>query len=296
MTLLNITADGLPSVLLVLHHAVLASRKPLAKATLLDLVAPEHFVQDPKMARQTLRRWTELGLFVESDEMISVADRPADRLQGRDLDAWTRQIACRLALSESNNADFWATEGARSADLTRSLAWMLAQDAYETHIGDLEALEAQQIVNPDRQLLRNPTRKNGLRYWAEFLGFSRGPGGDIDPTVAVRDILQDILPVGGGMPAVEFVGAVAATLPVLDGGRWQRAVLDEIDTSMLAPLQPGQLSTALSRALMCLRASGDLLLQSRADAGASITLTGYQRIRPDLSFQWITRPGEKGLS
>ncbi|MEJ8827220.1 protein DpdG [Variovorax humicola] len=296
MTVLNITADGLPSVLLVLHHAVLASARPLDKTTLLDTVAPEHFVQDPKMTRQTLRRWTELGLFVESDEMISVADRPTDRMRGRDLDAWTRRTACRLALSESNNADLWAIEGARSADLTRSLAWMLAQDAYRTQSGDLEALEAQQIVNPDRQLLRNSTRKNGLRYWAEFLGFSRGPGGDIDPTVAVRDVVPDILPAGGGMPAVEFVGAVAAALPVLDGGRWQRAVLDEIDTSMLAPLQTGQLSTALSRALMCLRARGDLLLQSRADAGASITLTGFQGIRPDLSFQWIARPGKETSS
>ena len=187
-------------------------------------------------------------------------------------------------------SEFGAAEGARAADLTRTLAWMMAQDAFRTRFGDLERLESEQIENSDRRWMQNSTRKTGVGYWAEFLGFSRQPGGDIDPTVAVRDVLPEILGPGEGMSARDFVDRIAEQLPVLDGGRWQTAVLAEVSESALAPLQSGQVSTALSRALLCLRATGELLLQNRADTGSSIVLSGFQGIRPDLTFQWFSRP------
>lgn len=292
MSLLNITNDGLPNVLAVLHSRVLASKNAVPRDELLEAVAPGGVVEDEgKQVRQTLRRWTELGLFIETDNMISVLDRPSKVPAGAlQTLAFTRRIACRYALSDQNNQEFWAAEGARSADLTRTLAWMMAQDVFRTRFGDLERLESEQIENSDRRLMQNSTRKTGVNYWSEFLGFSRQPGGDIDPTMAVRDVLPEILAPGEGMSARDFVERIAEQLPVLDGGRWQALVLAEVNASALAPLQPGQVSTALSRALLCLRASGELLLQSRADIGSSIVLSGYQGIRPDLTFQWLSRP------
>ena len=292
MSLLNITNDGLPNVLAVLHARVLASKNAIHRDELLEAVAPEGVVKDEgKQVRQTLRRWTELGLFIETENMISVLDRPSKVSTGvlKTL-AFTRRIACKYALSDENNQEFWAAEGARAADLTRTLAWMMAQDAFRTRFGDLERLESEQIENSDRRLMQNSTRKTGVGYWAEFLGFSRQPGGDIDPTVAVRDVLPEILGPGEGMSARDFVDRIAEQLPVLDGGRWQTAVLAEVSESALAPLQSGQVSTALSRALLCLRATGELLLQNRADTGSSIVLSGFQGIRPDLTFQWFSRP------
>lgn len=292
MSLLNITNDGLPNVLAVLHARVLASKNAINRDELLEAVAPEGVVKDEgKQVRQTLRRWTELGLFIETENMISVLDRPSKVSTGvLQTLAFTRRIACKYALSDENNQEFWAAEGARAADLTRTLAWMMAQDAFRTRFGDLERLESEQIENSDRRLMQNSTRKTGVGYWAEFLGFSRQPGGDIDPTVAVRDVLPEILGPGEGMSARDFVDRIAEQLPVLDGGRWQTAVLAEVSESALAPLQSGQVSTALSRALLCLRATGELLLQNRADTGSSIVLSGFQGIRPDLTFQWFSRP------
>lgn len=291
MSLLNITNDGLPNVLAVLHARVLASKNAIHRDELLEAVAPEGVVKDEgKQVRQTLRRWTELGLFIETENMISVLDRPSKVSTGvLQTLAFTRRIACKYALSDENNQEFWAAEGARAADLTRTLAWMMAQDAFRTRFGDLERLESEQIENSDRRLMQNSTRKTGVGYWAEFLGFSRQPGGDIDPTVAVRDVLPEILGPGEGMSARDFVDRIAEQLPVLDGGRWQTAVLAEVSESALAPLQSGQVSTALSRALLCLRATGELLLQNRADTGSSIVLSGFQGIRPDLTFQWFSR-------
>lgn len=293
MTVLNTASDGLPNILLVLHHAVLATSKPVAKTSLLETVAPEAALQESesgKMARQTLNRWIELGLFQEKEGEVTTSARPPKKLRGPALTAFTRREVCRLSMSEENTPDLWAIEGAKSADLTRSLAWMLAQNAFETRLSELEALEAQQITNEELRLLRNSTRQNGLRHWADFLGFSRGLGGDIDPTVAVRDVLPEILAPREAMQAVEFIDRLGAALPVIDGGRWQTAVLQEVNAASLSPLAPGQLSTAVSRALLGLRASGELLLQNRADVGASITLTGFRGARPDLTFQWISRP------
>ncbi|MEJ8860073.1 protein DpdG [Variovorax robiniae] len=293
MTVLNLTSDGLPGILMVLHHTVLATSKPVPRTALLEAVAPTAALQesDPgRMARVTLNRWIELGLFQEKDGEITASARPPRKLSGPALTAFTRREVCRLSMSGDNTPDLWAIGSAKSADLTRGLAWMLAQNAFETRLSELEALEAQQVSNEALRLLQNDTRQNGLRHWADFLGFSRGLGGDIDPTVAVRDAIPEILSPGQDMQAVDFVDRLAEVLPVIDRGRWQKAVLQEVNADALAPLAPGQLSTAISRALLGLRAGGELLLQNRADVGASISLTGFSGPRPDLTFQWITRP------
>lgn len=292
MSLLNLTNDGLPNVLAMLHAAVLRAGKAVLRDELLETVAPSSVVDDDgKMTRQTLNRWTELGLFRQEGDAITVNERPAGaRISALELQRFTRRVACKGALAEENNADFWASESARAADLTRSLAWMMAQDVYRASFSDFEAQEAQQITDPERLLMRNSTRRNGLQYWAPFLGFSRHPHAAIDPTVAVRDVLPEILSPGQGMATADFVAQVAWLLPVLDGGRYQQEVLAAVDPNALAPRNPGQLSTALSRALLCLRAGGDIVMAQKSDTGSAITLTGAHGARHDLTFQWISRP------
>lgn len=291
MSLLNLTNDGLPNVLTVLHAAVLRANRPLPRDELLEIVAPSSVVDDEgTQARQTLNRWTELGLFKLEGDAVTVNERPTASLSSLDLHQFTRRIACKRVLAQENNVDLWATQSARAADLTRSLAWMMVQDVYRASFADFEAQESQQIVDPDRLLMRNSTRRNGLQYWATFLGFSRHPHAAIDPTVAVRDVLPEILPAGHGMPAAEFVTRAAWLLPVLDGGLYQEQVLAVVERQALAPRSPGQLSTAMSRVLLNLRASGELVLSRKSDTGSAITLTGAKGARDDLTFQWISRP------
>jgi hypothetical protein len=296
MTILNITNDGLPNVLAVLYARVLASRGGISRDELLTAVAPAEIVEDGgSQASKTLNRWSELGMFTEKDGVISAPDKPAKKPSSTlEEIALTRRVACKYALADTNNENFWATEGARSADLTRTLAWAMAQDAFNTRLSELEALEADQIQNDGRRLMRNPTRQNGYRFWAEFLGFSRQPGGDIDPTVAVRDVLDELIRPGTEIGARDFIDRLAQKLPVLDGGRWRNLVLAEVDPIALPRLQLGQISSALSRALLCLRAEGELLLVNRADTGSSIVLTGFQGVRADLTFQAIARPASGG--
>ncbi|SFS26654.1 protein DpdG [Pseudomonas sp. NFACC42-2] len=296
MSLLNITNDGLPNILVALHATVLRAAKPISETELLEAVAPSALVDDEgKQARNTLNRWVELGLFVREEGLVFVKDRlPSRNLSMLEVLPFTRRMACRQALAEENNPDIWASQGARAADLTRSLAWMLAQDIYRASFDQFEMQESQQILDPERLLMRNSGRRSGLQFWAPFLGFSRHPFAAIDPTVAVRDALNEVLIPGSGMPAEKFVERLSAVLPVLDGGRWQREVLEYVDLAALPLRQPGQISTALSRALLNLWNSGELLPQQKADLGSSITLTGANGARSDLTFQWITRPAQGG--
>ncbi len=294
MSLLNITNDGLPKILVVLPATLLRATKPMAEADLLEAVAPSTIVDDDgQLARYTLNRWTELGLFVRENGLVSVKEKlPGRRATALEILPFTRRMACRQALAEENNPDLWASQGARAADLTRSLAWMLAQDAYRASFAQFESQESKQILDPERLLMRNSGRRSGLQFWAPFLGFSRHPFAAIDPTVAVRDALAEVLGPGEGLPAPQFVERLGTVLPVLDGGRWQLEVLKYVDPSALPPRQPGQLSSALSRAMLSLWDSGELLLQQKADLGSSVTLTGASGARSDLTFQWIARPQE----
>jgi len=297
MSLLNLNSDGLPNILVALIAAMQRSRKPLARDDLLSRIAPTGVVhKNGEMARQTFNRWSELGLFVEDGANTfrlaeSLEETPANN-EAEFLCA-VQDMVRRRVLSEENNADFWALKGAKAADLTRSLAWVLAQDVYRFSFDkSAEVLEAAQLADDDVRLMRNDTRRNGLKFWGYFLGFLRQPsGGEIDPTCAIRQSLSRCIAAGEGMLATDFVRNLAAELPVLDGGKWRLNVEARLDRQALPALAEGQLSTSLSRALIQLRMEGLLILENRADAGTSIALTGHDGIRADYRYSWV-RYGE----
>src|SRR5207237_6840505 len=117
-------------------------------------------------------------------------------------------------------------------------------------LSDAQALEHTQVANDDLRLMQNDTRKNGLQFWGHFLGFVRQPGGgDVDPTLAVRETLPACIAAGEEMPAAELVERLAQRLPVLDGGVYRVAVEAQLERDALPSLQQGQLSTSLSRAM-----------------------------------------------
>lgn len=292
MSLLNLTNDGLPNVLVVLYEAVARARSPMTREDLLDAVAPRGAVNDEgKMARQTLNRWRDLGLFVENDSVITLAAAPSSDLRDEgEVLASVRRDARRCALAESNNENLWVSEGAKAADFTRSLAWLLAQDVYRTRFNDIEDLEGRQIADQQVRLMRNDTRRTGLQFWAHFFGFVRQPGGgDIDPTIAVREVLSECLQPGEDMPASDFIDKLAEALPVLDRGKWRKAVEARLEPHALPTLEEGQLSTSLSRALLSLMMAEDLQFENRADVGRSVVFTGRDGLRPDYRYSWVKR-------
>jgi hypothetical protein len=294
MSLLNLTNDGLPNILVVLYATVAKARAPVSSKDLIEAVAPAGVVPDPRMARTTLNRWIELGLFQVSDggEQVTLAEAPPNDLRSdADFVRATRVAARRVALSQANNADLWAKEGARAADLTRSLAWLLAQDVYRLQFREVNGLELTQVADPELRLMQNATRINGLQYWGHFMGFIRQPGGgDVDPTLAVRETVSDCIAPGGELPATEFIERLSTALPVLDGGGYSVAVLNRLERGVLPPLQPGQLSHALSRAMFSLLFDQTLQFESRSDVGSAITLTGRDGPRLDCRYTWVRRP------
>jgi hypothetical protein len=294
MSLLNLESDGLPNVLVVLYSTVALARSPLNMDEVLDAVAPTGMVLDPKKARVTLNRWIELGLFCRDDvdKHVTLARAPETEMKNDvDIVRAVRIAARQCVLSEGNNPDLWARESARAADLTRSLAWLLAQDIYKMRFGDAQALELKQVANDDLRLMQNDTRKNGLQFWGHFLGFIRQPGGgDVDPTVAVREALPDCIDFGEEMPAAEFVERLSQRLPVLDGGIYRVAVEAQLEKDALPPLQQGQLSTSLSRAMFSLMIDQTLQFENKADVGRSIVFTGRDGLRADQRYSWVRRP------
>lgn len=294
MSILNLASDGLPNVLVVLYDVLARSTRPVARDDLLEMIAPDGVAHEGgKQARQTLGRWMELGLFVEGSDGIELVRRPQRRLDSdADLIAQVRIAARARALHPDNNPDVWATVSARAADFTRSIAWVLAQNVYRSLYSNLEELEGTQLVDGTAALMQNNTRRNGLKAWGQFLGFLRPvikPEIEVDPTVAIRDVLPGLLQPGQSLPVANFIEDLAMKLPVLDGGIWRREVEARMRPDALPPMAEGQLSTSLSRALLNLMRNEEIFLENRADARSGVVFTGQAGLRTDLRFTWIRR-------
>lgn len=295
MSLLNITNDGLPNVLAALCGTLFLAKGSLSEAELMAKVAPEGIVHKKgEMVRQTLTRWVDHGLFERGDGRILLSPYfSPDAFKHADAALVIRRAVRACALAPENNSELWAKEGSRAADLTRSLCLLLAQDVYRTGFAQLEERENEQVVNAELRLVQNYARATGLKKWAHFLGFVRLPdGGDIDPTVAVRESLEEWMPLGQPMPTTAFLETLAKALPVLDGGAYRTAVEEKLNRQKLFVPGAGEVSSSLSRALLSLRAAGNLAFENRSDAEGGVTLVGRDGIRRDLRFTHVTRVGE----
>ena len=271
MTILNTASDGFFNVLIVLHRT-LAIHGPMDEDRLIRLCSPgpDH---DATRLRQTLLRWTQLGLFktTANDKLtLDKADKDPERLPA---------TCRRLLFSDPNNQGFWDNEGTRAADFSRALAFILAQDIYTNEFGahaQVQALEQRQVRNEARRILQNDVRWNGLRFWGDYLGFfwvdqRRWP----DPTAAIREELPEVFGEQNELPAQVFITRLGERLPVLDGGGYRLGIEAALEPAEWQPPNPQRLlSTSLSRALWRLsRAGGPLRLpDARSDAGDGRTL------------------------
>jgi len=295
MSLLNTTNDGLPNVLQALCETLFIAKGGLPEAELMAKVAPEGIVFEKGiMVRRTLTRWVDHGLFVRDDGRISLSTYfSSDSFKHADTVLVVRRAVRACALAAENNSELWAREGARAADLTRSLCLLLAQDVYRTGFAQLEERENEQVINADLRLVQNDTRVSGLKKWAYFLGFVRLPdGGDIDPTVAVRESVEEWMLRGQTMLTTAFLERLSQSLPVLDGGTYRISVEEKLNRQKLFVPGAGEVSTSLSRALLSLRATGELAFENRSDAEGGVTLAGRDGIRHDLRFTHVTRAEE----
>ena len=283
MTILNLQSDGLPSVLITL--ALMVSReKEIPRDNLIEICAPFTEASERARLRATLTRWIGLGLFSDEGDKIRLS---FSRGRGESDDGVAQRLPaiCRGILLGSDHArPLWPNLGivsedniGRSADLCRGLAWCLAQDIYtlpSTYADVNNIVDSQ--VQFGRFIFLNDTRWSGIRPWARYLGFATGDDSKLffDPTVAVRGQLNDVIQNNQSLPAAEFVARLAERLPVLDTGSYRTEVEKTLKPETWRPPSPGHVSTSLSFALRRLQKQGTIALESMADAGSRLALTG----------------------
>ena len=283
MSILNLASDGLPSVLITLARLV-AQSKSMARDDLISIsMPPPCLVGDDKditkHIRNTLSRWTQLGLFLEDCDRIRLSN---DLRRGESLDQFTNRLPmiCRnLLLCLDQCEPMWSSDGTEkttgtTADVCRALAWLLSQDIYSlpTSSDHLERIASEQ-VKPGYFIFINKERLPGFRAWAKFLGFAVGDGPSCDITEAVQSELFEIIKVGEMVSASEFLARLASRLPVIDSGSYRKEVEKILRPEKWSSPPVGQLSTALSFALRRLQKQGVISLSTLADAGSRMTLT-----------------------
>ncbi|MDR4515831.1 MAG: hypothetical protein MRK00_00280 [Nitrosomonas sp.] len=297
MTILNNTSDGLHPELIVLFRTVAYLGKVDAD-DLLQICFPD-IISDTSVStrlRGALLRWTQLGLFTEKDNCISLDDRFA-KFKKDDLDNFTSKLPtfCRsLILEEKNAFPFWGESAAPAGDFVRGIAWLLAQDLYTlptTWSGGAENLENLQVTG-DKKIVQNDTRWTNLRFWARYLGFASGDSASfqIDPTVAIRDELPLIFETQHELSANDFLTALSTQLPIFDKGVYRSEIESNLNTANWRKPSDGHLSMSLSFALRRLDLNGEIKLKGRADTGSSLRLTG-RMYRTWIGFESVVWNG-----
>lgn len=283
MSILNMQNDGLFNVAVVLVRA-LVQLGPLPRADLLASCGLGDVVE-PSRLSPTLNRWSELGLFGTEGPAV-VLREPYRAELGKDpaiSEQRLPKIMRTIALAPENNLRFWEAEENRSADLSRGLSWVLAQDVYTLDTGSHDkvgAVEAKQVADKSKRMLQNDTRWNGLRTWMVHLGFARGgPQVTVDPTEALRDTLPDVFGDERVLPARDFVDRLAQALPVLDGGAYRRQVEGTLNGAGWSAPPEGTLSTSLSRAMRRLDHEGFVAVEQRSDTEEGVSLVGVNQRR-----------------
>jgi hypothetical protein len=306
MTILNLQSDGLPPILITLALTV-AREKEILRDNLIDICSPPVDTAGDNShsarLRATLNRWTSFGLFDDSDGKIKL-NYPRARAESFEQYALRLPgICCELLLRPELALPLWSNEGVvtednigRSADLCRGLAWTLAQDIYTlpSNYNEVDDVVRSQI-EVGRFIFMNDTRWTGLRTWARYLGFASGEGTGLffDPTIIVRAHLKEVINVNESLPAEEFVARLAARIPVLDGGDYRLEVEQALKKQTWRPPATDHLSSSLSFALRRLQKQGAIALETMADAGSRLALTGqFGRTWQDFTHVRLLRSAE----
>lgn len=298
MSILNIANDGLFNITIILVR-VLIRLGPRNRGSLLAACGAEVAQISPQRIGMTLTRWTELGLFSNEDNVVAIRESYRNIL-GSDADmAETRlpKVMRTIMMARENNDRFWEITENRSADFSRGLSWLLAQDIYTLDTGSyskIEQVELIQVADASKRVFQNDVRWSGLRTWMIYLGFGRaGRTMVIDPTEAVRESLDDVFLSDNTLSAPDFLKRLADVLPVLDGGLYRRQVETVLkDSDWMAP-PDDKLSTALSRALRRLAREGVIAFEQLSDFEDGFNLIGADQ-KPWLRMTHLHRTKRGG--
>lgn len=276
--------DILPAMAEAIHRQLLSARGGrLARPALQEHVIPKGVARiGEKTFNDTLRELIGIGALDETDEQVSLPD-----LEGAREHGGMRTLVRERAMQSELEADLWEKDdqgslvllGAR--DLVRGLAWFLGLDSVEGPF-DFEktdpALSDLQEQHTGDRPIHNPERWRSFVRWARYLGFSSdmslfgGTGTSLsvvlpDPTRALVTVLPTCAPTGEWVPLRALLSEIAARLPVLDGGVYRRALIQQG-----LPEAPGDCSPSLTLALLRLQGLGYVELDPGAGDAPKLVL------------------------
>jgi hypothetical protein len=150
-----------------------------------------------------------------------------------------------------------------STDLVRGLCWLLAQDPTDGPVGTNDFEERQRHL--PAKAVQNPEQYRALARWACWLGLAAQVSrSNYRILPDLRQVVRGCLPdAPSTVPIVELELAVAAELPVADGG-WIRRAYD----AETGGRSSEEVSPAITMALEYLRAAG--LIRPRVAEDAAI--------------------------
>jgi hypothetical protein len=208
-----------------------------------------------------------LGLVEDSGDRLVVPEAARTK-GGRNADLQASFLSyLRETLFEPDRA-----ASAGQAGVLIALAWFLTKSPLQP-VGFSDAPQ-NQLRNDlgqfaEKAELGSTSSFQNLLYWARFLGFATvvGDAGSKrafpDPSRAIADVLDKVLPDKTWVDVDVFLARLAEIYPVLEGG----SVREVVEASRTAPpANDGRLSIASSLAFQRLADRGSILLDVVADA------------------------------
>lgn len=275
MSILNEPSDGTLSILLALRGAVRAYGD-MPRQRLLALCAPATLGTNQDLARFTLERWIQLGVFRDDSAMVALRSEFATDATD-DIEV-LRAALLQLVLRAENNGRILDedSDGADAAslasDFSRAACWCLLQDPYAFVPSFKKYVERRQI-DQDITAVQNATRWTGFVRWSTFLGVAMKTSGGIllNPAFAVRVVLDKILPPGSSLELGAFIDHLVTEVPVLPGGPLSARVAAKVK-SPWREFGPHEVAPTTALALMQLHEAGQLQLRRLSDAGVRVFL------------------------
>lgn len=277
MSILNQANDGNLSLLVAFWKA-LRTFKNLDRKDLLARCAPADAIDDKQgKAATTLRTWTKVGVFKESEGGALGLANEVNAIDPSDIDGFRLAVLKLVIASEAISA---GDQGGPADDFLTITAWSLMQDPYKFDPDWKKCVEPlHRSQGPDLMNRDNPW--NGFRVWGPFLGVAlRGTksGLVLNPACAVRKTLADLfknelITDRDGVAIDDVLRRLALALPFIDrGGVW-----NSVAASLKSPwrrFDDTEISPCLSLALRQLEHEQRVRLMDRADAPVQYALLG----------------------
>jgi len=248
---------------------------------LLSLCSPASLEQGNRKGdvTNTLRKWENLGLFVEEGNELRLDPPPPRNCTTEHIRQHSREVCLRFANNENLFEKEQDNAPILAQDLTRAIGWFLAQDVYSCVLRNSEDAGAREYAQfgSSPLNLENDTRWQGFSAWVLFLGFGwhDGMGLISDPSIAVRDALPEVFSEESELQIDVFLKRLSMQLPVLDGGDYRLRVEERLaGQGVWHPPREHQISTSLSIALRRMELEGRLSLEERSDSPSTRALLG----------------------